>query len=246
MTAEPARDHGARHSTDKARKRAPVFYNLSRHDLTPTIRPMDPVALHPDFVRTARRVSKPLALAMESVGPPEWPTRHQQPLARYLARVVVGQQLSTRAASTIWGRVEALGAAEQQSVPGLALHLPDAALLGCGLSAGKLKTLKALAEAEAAGELQRQRLARLAPEARASALTALRGVGPWTADMIALFYFRDPDIWPLGDLAVRKTFERYLAKQRRYDLSSAAALFAPHRSVLALYLWRIADNPPDR
>ena len=207
---------------------------------------MDPATLHPDFVRTARRVSRPLALAMQAVGPPEWPSRHQQPLARYLARVVVGQQLSTRAASTIWGRVEALGKAEQQSIPGLALNLPDTALLGCGLSAGKLKTLKALTEADAAGMLKRQRLARLDPATRAVELTALRGIGPWTADMLALFYFRDPDIWPLGDLAVRKTLERFLVDQSRYDLSSAAALFAPHRSVLALYLWRIADNPPDR
>ena len=207
---------------------------------------MDLALLHPDFVRTARRVSRPLALAMQAVGPPEWPSRHQQPLARYLARVVVGQQLSTRAAGTIWGRVEALGKAEQQSIPALALNLPDATLLACGLSAGKLKTLKALAEADAAGMLKRQRLARLDPAARAVELTALRGIGPWTADMLALFYFRDPDIWPLGDLAVRKTLERFLGDQSRYDLSSAAALFAPHRSVLALYMWRIADNPPDR
>jgi DNA-3-methyladenine glycosylase II len=207
---------------------------------------MDLALLHPDFVRTARRVSRPLAQAMDAVGPPDWPSRHQQPLARYLARVVVGQQLSTRAASTIWGRVEALGKAEQQSIPALALNLPDATLLACGLSAGKLKTLKALAEADAAGVLKRQRLARLEPAARAIELTALRGIGPWTADMLALFYFRDPDIWPLGDLAVRKTLERFLVTQSRYDLSSAAALFAPHRSVLALYMWRIADNPPDR
>ena len=207
---------------------------------------MDLALLHPDFVRTARRVSRPLAQAMDAVGPPDWPSRHQQPLARYLARVVVGQQLSTRAASTIWGRVEALGKAEQQSIPALALNLPDATLLACGLSAGKLKTLKALAEADAAGVLKRQRLARLEPAARATELTALRGIGPWTADMLALFYFRDPDIWPLGDLAVRKTLERFLVTQSRYDLSSAAALFAPHRSVLALYMWRIADNPPDR
>jgi len=207
---------------------------------------MDLALLHPDFVRTARRVSRPLAQAMDAVGPPDWPSRHQQPLARYLARVVVGQQLSTRAASTIWGRVEALGKAEQQSIPALALNLPDTTLLACGLSAGKLKTLKALAEADAAGVLKRQRLARLEPAARAVELTALRGIGPWTADMLALFYFRDPDIWPLGDLAVRKTLERFLVTQSRYDLSSAAALFAPHRSVLALYMWRIADNPPDR
>ena len=74
----------------------------------------------------------------------------------------------------------------------------------------------------------------------------LPGIGPWTADMISLFYFREPDIWPLGDLAVRKTFERFVAEQSRFDLTGAAELFAPHRSLLALYLWRITDAMPTR
>jgi ABC-type branched-subunit amino acid transport system permease subunit len=79
-----------------------------------------------------------------------------------------------------------------------------------------------------------------------TSLTALRGIGPWTADMISLFYFREPDIWPLGDLAVRKTFERFVAEQSRFDLERAAMLFAPHRSLLALYMWRITDAMPTR
>ena len=182
---------------------------------------------------------------MEAVGPPDWATRHRQPLARYLARVVVGQQLSTRAAQTIWQRLETLAAGHALPVPAVALALPEEALRGCGLSAGKQRTLQALAEAEAAGGLDARKLRRLDPDARAARLTSLRGIGPWTADVTALFYFREPDIWPIGDLSVRKTFERYLAAQRRYDLDSGAALFAPYRSVLALYLWRIADAPPD-
>jgi DNA-3-methyladenine glycosylase II len=77
-------------------------------------------------------------------------------------------------------------------------------------------------------------------------LLALPGIGPWTADMVSLFYFREPDIWPLGDLAVRKTFERFVAEQSRFDLERAAMLFAPHRSLLALYMWRITDAMPTR
>ncbi|MBM4228225.1 MAG: hypothetical protein FJ164_10815 [Gammaproteobacteria bacterium] len=62
--------------------------------------------------------------------------------------------------------------------------------------------------------------------------------------MVSMFFFRDPDIWPLGDLAVRKTFERYVGDHKRLDLHSGAALFAPYRSFLALYMWRIANNGP--
>jgi DNA-3-methyladenine glycosylase II len=207
---------------------------------------MDPATLHPQFIRTAGKFSKPLAAAMTQVGAPEWPVRHRQPLARYLARVVVGQQLSTRAAATIWQRIEALSKTTNQPIPALALTASPEALRACGLSGGKLLTLQALATAEAAGQLKRARMAQLAIPERTAGLTALRGIGPWTADMISLFYFREPDIWPLGDLAVRKTFERFVAEQSRFDLERAAMLFAPHRSLLALYMWRITDAMPTR
>jgi len=192
------------------------------------------------MVRMARKISPALAAAMHSVGPPEWPRRDDQSLARYLARIVVGQQLSTRAATTIWQRVETLAQQLATDIPALALTSDLAALRACGLSGNKLLCLQGLAAAEANGQLNHEPLARLAPEARAKQLTALRGVGPWSADMLALFYFRDPDIWPLGDLAVRKTFEHYLKDQPGADLTAAA--FAPRRSLLALYMWRIANN----
>lgn len=198
--------------------------------------------MHPLMLRTARQVAVPLAAAMRSVGPPAWPRRDDQPVARYLAQIVVGQQLSTRAAATIWQRIETLAHSRATAIPALALTGDLAALRACGLSADKLRCLQGLAAAEASGELQREPLAQLAPAARATRLTALRGVGPWSADMLALFYFRDPDIWPLGDLAVRKTFAHFLKDQPGVDLTAAAAVFAPRRSLLALYLWRIANT----
>lgn len=201
---------------------------------------MDPTELHPSMVRIARKISPALAAAMHRVGPPEWPRRDDQSLARYLARIVVGQQLSTRAAATIWQRVETLAQQLATDIPALALTSDMNALRACGLSGNKLLCLQGLAAAEANGQLDHEPLARLAPEARAKHLTALRGVGPWSADMLALFYFRDPDIWPLGDLAVRKTFEHYFKDQPGVDLTAAA--FAPRRSLLALYMWRIANN----
>lgn len=183
---------------------------------------------------------------METVGPPEWPGRNPRPLARYLARVVVGQQLSTRAAKTIWERVEGLAKAAGLKVPALALQLPAEQLRACGLSAGKTRSLQGLAEADLAGRLKRQHLGKVSHDERSAALTTLRGIGPWTADMVSLFYFGDHDIWPLGDLSVRNTLARFVDGQRKYDLAGAATLFAPRRSLLALYLWRIANALPAR
>jgi DNA-3-methyladenine glycosylase II len=129
-------------------------------------------------------------------------------------------------------------------VPLLAVQQPASALRACGLSGSKVRALVALATAEAAGSLDGRRLARLPTEDRQAALLALHGIGPWSAQMAALFYFREPDIWPVGDVSVRKTFARYVDAQTRWDFDGAAALFAPRRSLLARYLWRLADATP--
>lgn len=198
--------------------------------------------LHADFVRAARRVSRPLESAIASIGPIGYRQRRQRDLGQHLARVIVGQQLSTRAAQTIWARVEAATGAR---VLDFCVAENLEALRACGLSQNKALALIGLRDAEREGRLAPRRLAALDTVARAKVLTALRGIGPWSADMVSMFHFRDPDVWPLGDLAVRRTFARFLADQSRYDLDSGAALFAPHRSFLALYMWRIANDGPD-
>jgi DNA-3-methyladenine glycosylase II len=205
---------------------------------------MDKATTHAEFVRTARRISRRFASAVDRVGPLGPPARRTEPLATYLARVVVGQQLSTTAARTIWGRLEQRAADAALTLPAFAAHADLDQLRTCGLSGNKARALQALAAADAAGVLAAGRLKVLSSAARLDALLALHGVGPWTAQMAALFYFREPDIWPVGDVSVRKTFERYVAEQTRWDFGTAAALFAPRRSWLARYLWQIADATP--
>lgn len=205
---------------------------------------MDKATAHAEFVRTARRISRRFAAALDEVGPLGPPPRRTEPLAQYLARVVVGQQLSTTAARTIWSRLELLASRADAPLPAVATRTPPEALRECGLSGNKIRALQALATADAAGVLATRALARCAPDARDAVLLGLHGVGPWTVQMAALFYFREPDIWPVGDISVRKTFERYVADQARWDFAAAAALFAPRRSLLARYLWRIADATP--
>ena len=206
------------------------------HQLTPE--------LHQDFLRAARRVSRTLATTLETIGPIGYQRRRAQDLAEHLARIIVGQQLSTLAAKTIWTRVEA-AASRETRVLDFCTEDNLTELRACGLSQNKAKALVALRTSDLEGALNRRRLARLPAVERSAALTQLRGIGPWTADMVSMFFFREPDIWPLGDLAVRKTFERFVDGHARYDVHTGAELFAPHRSYLALYMWRIANNGPD-
>ena len=75
-------------------------------------------------------------------------------------------------------------------------------------------------------------------------LLDLRGIGQWTVDMAAMFYFGDTDVWPGGDLSVSRTFERLLTARQRRQQEKFIARFAPHRSYVALYMWRIASAMP--
>ena len=79
---------------------------------------------------------------------------------------------------------------------------------------------------------------------RSALLLELRGVGQWTVDMASIFYFGDPDIWPAGDLAVARTFRGYLSARQARRMDALVERFAPHRSYLALYMWRIIDAQP--
>ncbi|MCC7123924.1 MAG: DNA-3-methyladenine glycosylase 2 family protein [Acidobacteria bacterium] len=205
---------------------------------------MDLHTLHTDFVLTARRISHRFARAIDAVGPLPPSPRRRDPLPAYLARVVVGQQLSTAAARTIWRRLEAQAAQAGHALPAHAAVATVDALRACGLSGNKVRALQALAAAESAGTLSTSRLARLAPAARHATLLGLTGIGPWTAQMAALFWFREPDIWPVGDVSVRKTFTAFVVEQTRWGFDDAAGLFAPRRSFLARYLWLIADATP--
>ena len=152
---------------------------------------------------------------------------------------IVNQQLSTRAAAAIWTRVEAAATAEGLHPRGLFRVGNEAVLRACGISGNKVRALQAVVAAEVAGLLG-PGLADLPRSARAAVLCGIRGVGPWTADMIGIFHYRDPDIWPAGDVAAVGCLRRLTGRD---DTGAVAAGFAPYRSALARYLWRIKDAP---
>ena len=104
----------------------------------------------------------------------------------------------------------------------------------------KVQALLALNMAEARGDLCPTRLRTLTPEARTAHLCRIRGIGPWTGDRAAIFYFQEPDIWPDRDAAAGKAFRRFLREGQ--PVAEAAARFAPYRSFLAPHRWRLVDG----
>ncbi|MDW5378748.1 DNA-3-methyladenine glycosylase 2 family protein [Halomonas sp. HP20-15] len=197
-------------------------------------------AIHTRFLAIAEALSPALHDAMVRGGPVALQGDAGAPLAERLCRSVAGQQLSVKAARSIWTRVEV--ACGEMALTEFFHDGNFEAIRACGLSSAKVRSICAIAAEARAGGLEAETLRPLDPVERASRLTALWGVGQWTADMISIFYFGDEDVWPDGDVAARKTLTR-LTSPRRKTVRTAAR-FAPHRSYLALYMWRHVDAPP--
>ncbi len=193
---------------------------------------MDP-ELHRRLIAVARGVSS--ALAAHIAAAPIWfPERADMGVAAFLARAVTGQQVSAAAARAIWSRVEA---AAGDRLADFFRAENEAAMRRCGLSGNKIKALCHIGAAHAAGLLDSAEIRALDHAARSARLTEIWGVGQWTCDMLGIFYCRELDIWPESDLAVARGLKRFV---RRRKPERVAAVFAPHRSLLALYMWRLA------
>ncbi len=168
-------------------------------------------------------------------GPP--PLRRREPGFAGLAAIIVSQQVSVASATAIFGRLEA-------RLAPLVAHRVAAAteeeLRGCGLSTPKIRALRALATAVASGGIDLAGLARLDAEDAHEKLVAVRGVGPWTADIFLLFCLGHPDAFPAGDLALQEAAKQALDLKARPDaarLERIAERWRPWRGVAARLLW---------
>ena len=161
-----------------------------------------------------------------------------------LARSIVGQQISVKAADAVWGRfVAAVG----EVSPAAVLAAGEAGLAGCGLSRRKSEYVRDLAAHFASGRLDPADWVTMDDEAVIVALTEVRGIGRWTAEMFLIFNQLRPDVFPLDDLGLqRAVHERYFAgeKQPRKVLSAIGERWRPWRSVATWYLWRSLDPLP--
>lgn len=158
-----------------------------------------------------------------------------------LVRAVISQQLSTKAADTIRGRVIALMPA---LTPEALLGLPVADLRAAGLSGQKVAYLRDLSERVTDGRLDLHHLRRLTDDEVIEAIIAVKGFGRWTAQMFLMFSLHRPDVLPTGDLGIVKGMQNVLGMKRRpavRTMERAARPWQPYRSVACWYLWRTLE-----
>lgn len=198
--------------------------------------------LHRQMVQTAKHVSPPLQQTLVRIGRVEIPRRHRGGLPRFLARVIVGQQLSTVAARSIWARIEEAVRARNSAMPQFFCSKNVRVLRRCGLSRAKIRALIEIRKADEAGLLDPSRLRRMAHLERAEHLQSIWGIGQWTADMTSMFFFGDRDVWPEGDAGVYRALKTIVGRRSQKGLLRIANAFAPNRSFLAVYMWRFLDE----
>lgn len=160
-----------------------------------------------------------------------------------LARSIVYQQLAGRAAAAIWGRVRLL--VDGDFSPEAVMALDEPTLRSAGLSGAKARSVADLAERVAAGDVRLARIARLSDDEIVAELSRVRGIGRWTAEMFLMFQLGRLDVWPTGDLGVRKGYAlawRHPVLPGPKALEELGERFRPYRSVAAWYCWRAVDT----
>ena len=167
-----------------------------------------------------------------------------------LAESIAYQQLSGKAAATIFGRVRALYPRRKWFSPELVIATPDETFRGAGLSRSKTAAIKDLAAKTLDGTVPtRAALDRMSDEEIIERLTQVRGIGRWTVEMLLLFDLGRLDVWPVDDYGVRKGYAKTFRKKelpKPKELHAIGEKWRPYRSVAAWYFWRALDAPAGR
>ena len=191
-----------------------------------------------------------MAALIEQFGPLDLEERRAgRPADAYgaLLRSIVGQQLSVKAARSIYERLVDLFGGSTPS-PRELLDADPETVRSVGLSRPKVKYIRDLAQHVEDGSLHLESLDDMSDEAVIAELTAVKGLGEWTAHMFLMFHLRRPDVLPVGDLGVRRAVERHYGLEDMPDAETLARLgerWAPYRTLAALYLWHSLDNVPE-
>ena len=199
--------------------------------------------------RELMAADKKMAKLMKELGPiePERDRRGSREDAyEALARAICGQQLSTKAAETIWGRIEELFGGGTPTPKDVIAADPQE-LRDAGLSWSKVSYFRDLAERVLDGELDLQRLPEHSDEEIIEELTAIKGIGRWTAEMFLIFHLGRPDILSTGDLGIRRGAQLAYGLDEmptEAELAEIGEKWSPHRTIACLYLWRSLDNAP--
>jgi DNA-3-methyladenine glycosylase II len=183
-----------------------------------------------------------IARLLAETGPPRLSRPAESHFAA-LVRAIVYQQLAGVAAAAIHGRLVA--ALDGAPGPEALIALPDETLRAVGLSRNKAASLRDLSAKVLDGTvvLSPRGLARESDEEIVARLSAVRGIGPWTAEMFLIFQLRRLDVWPTGDLGVRRGYGLawHIPMPAPRELQRLGDPYRPYRSVLAWYCWRAAE-----
>ena len=197
-------------------------------------------------VEHLRGKDKMLGRFIDSAGPFALTLDPAQSVFMALAEAIVYQQLTGRAAATIFGRVCALFPDSPGALPAAGiLAASDEKLRGAGLSRAKLLALRDLAARESDGRLPSLAAVRAMDDEQViESLVAVRGIGRWTAQMLLIFRLGRPDVLPVDDYGIRKGFAAVFHKRELpapRDVAARGARWAPYRTVASWYLWRAVD-----
>ncbi len=199
-----------------------------------------------EATRTLAKADPMLGVLIANIGEFALVPRDTPSTFEALARSIVYQQLSGKAATTIWNRLVAVQPAQQLSPEGL-LTLAESDIRGVGISSAKQRALRDLAERCEKREIPTLAgLQAMDEEAIVETLTRVRGIGRWSVEMLLIFRLARPDVLPVTDLGIRKGFQktfgmRALPSER--TLVRRGERWRPFRSVASWYLWRSLDMP---
>ena len=164
-----------------------------------------------------------------------------------LVQAIISQQLSTRAAATIYGRLLTQAPDSGALTPAAMLPLSDEVLRGVGLSRQKRGYLRDLAQKMVDGSVKADRLSEMSDEEVIAELTKIKGIGRWTVEMLLIFRLARPDILPVGDLGIVKAIQKAYGLRKTPSaerMQKIAESWRPYRSVASWYLWASLENKP--
>jgi DNA-3-methyladenine glycosylase II len=195
-------------------------------------------------VKALSKKCKAIRRAHKEIGVPPW--RVRPPGYAELARIIAYQQLSTKAAGTIWGRVEVLLG---KVTPKAVLAADEMELRACGMSRPKISHIRSIATAVEDGSLNFRRLARKSDDAAREELTAVSGIGPWTADVYLMFAMGRHDVFPHADIGLSESYKMLMQDEERAsvkDFLQIGERWRPYRGVAAVMLWSYINHVRER
>ena len=159
-----------------------------------------------------------------------------------LIETIVSQQLSVKAADTIFGRFLALFPHTQFPIPEEILNTNDAIIRGAGLSFQKISYIKSIASTFLTGQIDEKKIKQMPDDQVSEELVKIKGVGKWTAEMILIFTLNRPDVFSIGDLGLRNAITNLYGITNQAEMLSLSEKWKPYRSTACWYLWRSLED----